>query len=866
MQFKQIITMMVGVSKGIFFIFIILFSSPVFSQTRWYDPLKADFNVVQNQGWANEIGKTYHRLPNRAEEVVRTPVWNLSHNSAGLAVHFYSNAEKIEVRYQVTEGIAMPHMPATGKSGVDLYAIDSDGKWRLATGKYNFGDTVTYIYEGLPQSQYHKRGFEYRLYLPLYNSVKWMQIGTPASAEFEFIPTLKEAPIVVYGTSIAQGGCASRPGMGWTNILSRKLDYPVINLAFSGNGPLEKELVDLMDEIESSLYIYDCLPNMGSLPSEEAVKRTIYGVRKVREKHNTPILLVDHIGYRNEEVNQSSRELGERMNNALTQAYDSLIDMGVKNIYYLRRDMINFPVDGCVDYIHPNDLGMQAYADAYEKMIREILSMPAGNLKTTQPVSQRREPYIYEWKKRHENILQDIQQKAPSKVIIGNSITHYWGGSTEHQNGSRSWESQMVPSGYFNLGYGWDRIENVLWRVYHGELSGYDMEEVVLMIGTNNLGLNSDEEIVEGLRLLLKQISVRQPKAKIKVIGLFPRRDAENHVKTINERISKMVLFHGYSYMDVGHHLLQKDGKIDESLFLDGLHPNEEGYLKIVSDIVTSNALEEKPVIRFGVIADIQYCDCDTRGKRYYREALQKLDQCVDQLNSEKVQFTVNLGDLVDRDTPRNLDPVLSRLNKLNATVYNLTGNHDYENIDNEQLYALLNMPSEYYSFQQAGWRFVMLNTNEIASYSNVKDTWKEKELKEMKNNVRKTTGQDAADYNGGVSSKQLQWLQQLLEKSKDSDEKILIFSHHPLGCVKGLTALNDQDIVSMASKFSCVKALIAGHHHDGAFCEVESLPSVVAEGMIETEDQNAYGIIELFPDKLVLQGYERMTSRVIHF
>lgn len=415
-----------------------------------------------------------------------------------------------------------------------------------------------------------------------------MEIGVPQSAESKFIPALKEKPIVVYGTSIAQGGCASRPGMGWTNILSRKLDYPVINLAFSGNGPLEKELVDLIDEVEASLYIYDCLPNMGSLSSEEVVRRTMYGVNKIREKHETPILLVDHIGYRNQEMNQSSKELVDRMNDALNHAYDSLVSLGVKNIYHLNKDMIDFPEDGCVDNTHPNDLGMQAYADAYEKMIREILSMPVGLLKTTKPVSQRREPYMYEWKARHENILQSIQLKHPRRVIIGNSITHYWGGTTETESGSQSWKKQMGPAGYFNLGYGWDRIENVLWRVYHGELNGYDADEVILMIGTNNLGLNTDNDIVVGLRFLLKQIRIRQPNAIIKVVGLLPRRGHESHVKTINERISKMVLGEGYNYLDVGNRLLLKDGKIDETLFSDGLHPNEEGYARIADDLIVS--------------------------------------------------------------------------------------------------------------------------------------------------------------------------------------------------------------------------------------------------------------------------------------
>ena len=572
--------------KNFILIISILFAVSLTAQTKWYDPMKENVNVIQNQGWTNEIGKTYQRLPGRAEKIARKPVWDLSGNSAGLAIHFYSNAEKIEIRYGVTGSHAMNHMPATGKSGVDLYAIDSDGKWRMATDRFNFGDTITYTFNNLSQSRYHKHGFEYRLFFPLYNSVKWMEIGVPDSAELKFIPVLKEKPIVVYGTSIAQGGCASRPGMAWTNILSRKLDYPVINLAFSGNGPLEKELVDLIDEIDASLYIFDCLPNMGTLSSEEVVNRTVYGVKKLREKHKAPILIVDHIGYRNDETNKSTKEAADRMNTASRQAFDSLVQFGIKNIYHLHKDSINFPDDGCVDNIHPNDLGMQVYADAYEKKIREILSMPIGKLTATKPVTQRREPYIYEWKERHANILQSIQSQYPKKVIIGNSITHYWGGEPGRENGSQSWKKQMLPAGFFNLGYGWDRIENVLWRVYHGELDGYQADEVVMMIGTNNLGLNPDEEIVEGLQFLLKQINIRQPKAKIKVVGLLPRRDKETEVKNINGQISKMAALNNYTFLDVGYRLLSKSGKIDESLFLDGLHPNEKGYSLIVDDII----------------------------------------------------------------------------------------------------------------------------------------------------------------------------------------------------------------------------------------------------------------------------------------
>ena len=566
-------------------ILILLFSFSLIGQTKWYNPMDAGFQVVQNRAWSDEINNSYQRLPDRAKDVVRSSVWNLSQNSAGLAIHFYSNANKIEVKYGVSGALAMNHMPATGTSGVDLYAIDSDGKWKILTDRYNFGDTVTFTYSNIIENNYHNRGYEYRLFLPLYNSVTWMEIGVPESAEFSFIPLLKEKPIVVYGTSIVQGACASRPGMAWTNILSRKLDYPVINLAYSGNGPLEKVKVDMINELDASLIIYDCLPNMINLTDDEVKKRTAYGVSAIREKSNVPILITDHIGYLNEEMIVGRKEMAERVNRASHEVFDSLKQAGVTDIYYLSQDSLNFPADGAVDYIHPNDMGMQVYADSYEKVVRRILNMPVGEFATTQPVSQRREPYIYEWKKRHRDKLELIEGEEPRKVIIGNSITHYWNDEEGRENGRNSWLKYMEPKGFFNLGCGWDMIENVLWRVYHGELDGYNADEVVLMIGTNNIGLSTDDDIVEGLQFLLKQIEIRQPDAEIKVIGILPRRDHEEIVKSLNEHISVMSGRNGWHFIDVGEKLM-KNGRIDEDLFSDGLHPNDNGYSLIAPLIV----------------------------------------------------------------------------------------------------------------------------------------------------------------------------------------------------------------------------------------------------------------------------------------
>ena len=227
--------------------------------------------------------------------------------------------------------------------------------------------------------------------------------------------------------------------------------------------------------------------------------------------------------------------------------------------------------------------------DAYEeeKKAREILHIPVGTISTTRPVTQRREPGSYEWLKRHHFMKRTAQERQPKAVIIGNSITHYWGDNNEKcKNGEQTWNQKMKPAGFHNLGCGWDRVENVLWRIYHDELDGYKTDKVVLMIGTNNFGYNTNAEIVEGLRFLLGAIRQRQPQAEITVLGIYPRRKMEQRVKDINIQIRQMAEIEGFRFKDPGLNLLQPDGKIDEGLLTDGLHPNEKGYQKLVDEIL----------------------------------------------------------------------------------------------------------------------------------------------------------------------------------------------------------------------------------------------------------------------------------------
>ncbi len=567
-------------------LFVLLFLTPslsVFSQKniQWKNPESADFPVLQGQGWHEGLAHFYDRLPAKVEDDVRKPVWFLSHETAGLTLRFKTKATDIYIRYIVGGKLNMPHMPTTGVSGLDLYAVDKDGGWQWSgqwSGGFHFGDTILYHYTNLP-AKYTK---EYHLYLPLYNNVEWLEIGVPDSTDLTWLPISPSKPVVVYGTSIAQGACASRPGMAWTSILGRRLHRPVINLGFSGNGLLEKPIVDLLTELDPEIYVLDCLPNMRGFPQDTIARRLTNTILELRRKKpGIPILVVEdpHVSMHvlDQQIDGESRYVNE----VAKIAFAKLKAAGVEDIYLLTADDIGFDIESTVAGLHPNDYGMELYAKAYEDIIRQVLQEPVGKYSTCRPVKQYRSKN-YDWNYRHVRELEMNKSDPPRIVFLGNSITHYWGGEPEFsktQRGEDSWEKYFAPHGVRNLGFSWDRIENVLWRIYHGELDGYHAKQVLINIGTNNLAYNSDKEIIAGLRLLIDAVKQRQPQAEILMIGIYPRKGGEKRVAHLNQQIVRLCGMENVNYADPGLKLLDENGKVIESLFQDGrLHPNAKGY------------------------------------------------------------------------------------------------------------------------------------------------------------------------------------------------------------------------------------------------------------------------------------------------
>jgi lysophospholipase L1-like esterase len=326
---------------------------------------------VEGRLWEDEPrGAWFERFPAAAKATVPAPVWDLSRHSAGMMTRFRTDATAIHVRVALANAqLAMPHMAASGVSGVDLYARDDAGRWRwVAAAQPKQQAFEAALVAGLaPGSR------EYAAYLPLYNGVESLAIGVPEGAAFEGLAP-RRRPIVFYGTSITHGACASRPGMTHVAILGRRLDRPVANLGFSGNGRMDAAVGDLLARVDAACFVIDCLPNMNAAQVRERCVPFVERLRAARP--DVPIVLVE------DRLNTNSWILPGRARHhaenhaALREAFDALKEKGVANLHYLPGDdLLGDDAEGTVDASHPNDLGFMRQADAFEPVLRAALQV-----------------------------------------------------------------------------------------------------------------------------------------------------------------------------------------------------------------------------------------------------------------------------------------------------------------------------------------------------------------------------------------------------------------------------------------------------------------------------------------------------------
>lgn len=334
---------------------------------EWHDVTKWG---VEGRAWPDlERQRWFDRFPSVAEGQVPAPVWALSRDSAGMMVRFKTDADSISAHYVLrTDRLAMPHMPATGVSGVDLYARDEKGAWRwVNVTKPDKKEVNQSIISGLAPGWR-----EYAAYLPLYNGVESLELGVPKGAKFEALAPRDAKPIVFYGTSITHGACASRPGMVHTAIIGRHLERPVVNLGFSGNGKMDASVGELLCKIDAAVFVIDCLPNMGP---DEVRKKCGPLVKMLRAaRPEAPIVLVEDRRNTNSWITPKRQQFHTENHAALRESFEALKKEGVAKLYYIPGDgMLGDDAEGATDGSHPNDLGFMRQAAAFEPVLREAL-------------------------------------------------------------------------------------------------------------------------------------------------------------------------------------------------------------------------------------------------------------------------------------------------------------------------------------------------------------------------------------------------------------------------------------------------------------------------------------------------------------
>ena len=337
------------------------------ADTAWHDVTKWG---LEGRAWPDQERKRwFDRLPAKADGKVTPAVWGLSRDSAGLMVRFQTDATTLYTRYTLSKSnLAMPHMPATGVSGLDLYARNDKGQWRwVQVTRPGAQKVETTIISGLAPGLR-----EYAAYLPLYNGIEALEIGVPAGAKFTGLAPRTERPVVFYGTSITHGACASRPGMVHTAILGRRLDRPVINLGFSGNGRMDTAVGELLTEIDAAAYVIDCLPNMG--PADVTAK-CVPLVKLLRAaRPHTPIIIVEDRRFTNDWITPAKAKFHDDNHAALRAAYEQLLKDGITKLSYIPGDhLYGDDTEGATDASHANDLGFMRQADIFEPFLRAAL-------------------------------------------------------------------------------------------------------------------------------------------------------------------------------------------------------------------------------------------------------------------------------------------------------------------------------------------------------------------------------------------------------------------------------------------------------------------------------------------------------------
>jgi len=273
----------------------------------------------------------------------------------------------------------------------------------------------------------------------------------------------------------------------------------------------------------------------------------------------------------------------------------------------------------------------------------------------------------------------------------------------------------------------------------------------------------------------------------------------------------------------------------------------------------------QTPLFSFGVIADIQYCDCASKRTRHYRSALPKLAEAITVLNAKKLAFVIHLGDFIDRDFASFAAP-MTLYQQLEMPHYHVLGNHDFsvDPTQKQDVLQVFGLQKGYYEFSRDGWRFIVLDGNEISLYAWPKSSPQYAQAMSMFDQLHHQGTLHAKKYNGAVSDEQLTWLKGQLDDAARRGQRVVLFCHFPIFPPHELNLWNATQLKTLIESYEGVVAYMNGHNHKGNYGVDKGIHYVTFHGMVETPETNAFAAIDVYPDHLTIVGYGREPSRTL--
>jgi len=275
---------------------------------------------------------------------------------------------------------------------------------------------------------------------------------------------------------------------------------------------------------------------------------------------------------------------------------------------------------------------------------------------------------------------------------------------------------------------------------------------------------------------------------------------------------------------------------------------------------------DQAPLFTFGVFADAQYCDCEPSGTRFYRNSYMKMEEALNLFKEVKPDFIINLGDLIEKDFS-SFAPLMKMIEKSGLKVYHVPGNHDFsvEQKYKKRVLPLLCGKNGYYSFVHNSFRFIVLNGNEISTYGPGTKS-QVKEAEEYIERLKAEGEPNFHDWNGGTGKGQTAWLKSELDASAAAGEKVFILCHFPVWPENEHNMFNYREIIEILKNYSNIIAWFSGHNHTGNYGNTHMIHFVNFKGMVETENQNSFAIIEVYGNKIWIKGYGRERSMILAY